>query len=169
VQCCKHIRIHTLKDLKMNILRKSIIVGLAMLSIGSAAMAAPAQETTPHRAYAETKFDPAKRAERFEQRQQKLHDALKLTASQESAWKTYSAAIKPQQRAGRVDRVSFKELNATQRAEKQLEWSKARIAHQETRLEALKTFYAALTPEQQKVMDERSTHGKRQGQHRRHG
>lgn len=153
----------------MNILRKSIIAAVATLSIGSAAMAAPATETAQHRAYAETKFDPVKRAERIEQRQQKLHEALKLTASQEAAWKTYIAAIKPQQAVGRVDRASFKELNATQRAEKRLELSKARIAHQETRLEALKTFYAALTPEQQKVFDQHSAHGKRHGHHRRHG
>jgi Spy/CpxP family protein refolding chaperone len=153
----------------MNILRKTIIVGMTMLSIGSVAMAAPAQENAQHRAYAETKFDPVKRAERIEQRQQKLHDALKLTASQEAAWKTYIAAIKPTQLAGRADRVSFKELNAPQRAEKRLELAKARIAHQETRLEALKTFHAALTPEQQKVFDQHSGHGKRHDRPHRHG
>lgn len=158
-----------MEGFKMNILRKSVIVGLTMLSIGSAAMAAPAQETPQPRNYAETKFDPAKRAERIEQRRQKLHDALKLTANQEAAWKTYIAAIAPRQPAGRVDRVSFKELNATQRAEKRLEMSKARMAHQETRLAALKTFYAALTPEQQKVFDEHSAHGGRKGHHHRHG
>jgi Spy/CpxP family protein refolding chaperone len=153
----------------MNILRKSIIVGLTMLSIGSAAMAAPAQEAPKHRAYAETKFDPVKRAERIEQRQQKLHDALKLNASQETAWKTYIAAIKPQQPVGRADRTSFKELNAPQRAEKRLEFSKAHIAHQETRLAALKSFYATLTPEQQKVFDEQAGHGRRHGRMHRHG
>lgn len=153
----------------MNILRKSMIVGLTMLSIGSAVIAAPAQETPQHRAYAETKFDPVKRAERIEQRQQKLHDALKLTVNQEAAWKTYIAAVTPQKPAGRVDRASFKELNATQRAEKRLEMSRARVAHQETRLAALKTFYAALTPEQQKVFDEQSAHGRHKGHHRRHG
>ena len=153
----------------MNILRESIIASLAMLSIGSAAMAAPAQETAQHRGYAETKFDPAKRAERIEQRQQKLHDALKLTGNQEAAWKTYIAAMAPKHAIGRPDRVSFKELNATQRAEKRLEFSKARVEHQETRLAALKTFYATLTPEQQKVFDQHAMHGQRKGHHRRQG
>ena len=152
----------------MNILRKGIIVGVTLLGIGSAAMAAPVQETGRHHAYAETKFDPAKRAERIEQRQQKLHAALKLTANQEAAWNTYIAAIKPQLPAGRAERASFKELNAPQRAEKRLEFSKARIAHQETRLQALKTFYATLTPEQQKVFDEQ-TRGKRGHHGHRHG
>lgn len=153
----------------MNILYKTMIAGLTMLSIGSAAMAAPTQETPHPRAYAETKFDPVKRAERIEQRQQKLHDALKLAPHQEAAWKTYIAAVTPQQPVGRVDRASFKEMNATQRAEKRLEMSKARVARQETRVAALKTFYATLTPEQRQVFDGHSAHGPRKGHHHRHG
>jgi protein CpxP len=152
----------------MNILRKSIILGLTVLSLGSAAMAAPAQEAPRAHDYAATKFDPAKRAEQIEKRQQKLHDALKLTANQEPAWKTYLAAIKPQQPAGRADRAAFKELTAPQRMEKRLEMSKARTTHQETRLEALKTFYAVLTPEQQKVFDQHSHDGKRKLRLQRH-
>ncbi len=151
----------------MNILRKSIIAGMAVLSLGSAAMATEAQEAPRERSYATTKFDPVKRAERIEQRQQKLHDALKLTASQEAAWKTYQAAIQPRQPAGRADRASFKDLNAPQRLEKRLEWSKIRIAQQETRLEALKVFYAVLTPEQQKLFDQHSHDGKRGHRDRR--
>lgn len=153
----------------MNLLHKSIIAGMTMLSIGSAAMAAPAQEIGQQRAYAETKFDPVKRAEHIAQRQQRLHDALKLTASQEAAWNTYIAAVTPQPPTERADRVSFKELNATQRAEKRLQLTKARLAHQESRLAALKTFYAALTPEQQKVFDEQTARGHRKGRMHRHG
>lgn len=153
----------------MTILRKSIIAGLTVLSLGSVAMAAQTPEAPRTHDYAATKFDPAKRAERLEQRQQKLHDALKLTASQEAAWKTYLAAIKPEQPAGRGDRVAFKELNAPQRMEKRLEMSKARIEHQETRLTALKTFYAVLTPEQQKVFDQQSHEGKRKLRSHRQG
>lgn len=157
----------------MNILRKSIIVGMTVLGIGASAMAAPAVDAPREHAYAATKFDPAKRAERIEQRQQKLHDALKLTANQEAAWKTYLAAIKPQERIGRADPVALKtadaEMNAPRRAEKRLEFSKARIAHQETRLEALKAFYAVLTPEQQKTFDQQSHEGKHKRHGRRHG
>ncbi|WP_338769921.1 Spy/CpxP family protein refolding chaperone [Massilia sp. METH4] len=152
----------------MNILRKSIIVGVTLLGIGSAAMAAPAVETPRNHAYAETKFDPAKRAERIAQRQQKLHDALALTPNQEASWKTYIAAITPQQPVGRVDRAAFRDLPAPQRAEKRLESAKARVAQQESRLAALKTFYAVLTPEQQKVFDQHGATGKRGGDGRHH-
>ncbi len=149
----------------MNTLRKSFIIGMTVISLGSA-IAAQAQETTApqHRAYAATKFDPAQRAERMAQHQQKLHDALKLTSAQESAWATYLAAIKPQTPVGRADRISLKELPAPERLEKQIEFSRQRLAKQESRLAALKTFYAVLTPEQQKTFDQATV-----GRHGRHG
>ncbi|MGB9992172.1 Spy/CpxP family protein refolding chaperone [Pseudoduganella rhizocola] len=140
----------------MNTLRKSFIIGMTVIGMGSAAFSAHAQDTAakPRHAYTDTKFDPAKFAEKRAARQQKLHDALKLNASQETAWNNYMAAIRPSHPAGRAERVDFKALNAPQRAEKMLEFSKLRVQHQETRLAALKTFYAALTPEQQKTFDE---------------
>lgn len=150
----------------MNTLRKSLIIGMTVIGFGSAIGAQAQEATTPHhRAYAATKFDPAKRAEHIAQRQQKLHDALKLTAAQEPAWNTYIAAIKPQTPAGRTDRISFRELPAPERMEKMLELQKERLAKQENRLAALKTFYAVLTPEQQKTFDAATV---RQGPHHRH-
>lgn len=147
----------------MNTLRKTFIIGMTVMGLGSA-LAVQAQETAaPHRhAYAATKFDPAKRAEHFAQRQQKLHEALKLTAAQETAWNTYMAAIKPQTPIGRPDRVDFKSLPAPERMEKRLALQKERLAKQEARLAALKTFYAVLTPEQQKTFDQATLH---QGRH----
>lgn len=151
----------------MNILRKSIILGIAAFSIGSAALAAPGEPAGQH-SYAATKFDPAKRAERFNQRQQTLHDALKLNAHQEVAWQTYLGAITPKQPAGRPERIAFKEMTAPQRMEKRLELSRNRLQQQESRLAALKTFYGVLTPEQQETFDTqtagRTGHG---GKHRR--
>lgn len=152
----------------MNILRKSIIAGVTVLSLGAAAFSAHAEEAPRKHPYAATKFDPAKRAERFEQRQQKLHDALTLNTDQEAAWKTYLAAIAPKQPAGHAERAAFKELPAPQRMEKWIELSKTRLQQQETRLAALKTFYATLSPEQQKVFDEQTAGGaRRHGMHRR--
>lgn len=149
----------------MNILRKSMIIGLATLAVGSASLSAHAEDTTRDRTYAATKFDPAKRAERIEKRQQALHDALKLNPHQEAAWKTYIAAVAPKHPIGRADRVALKELPAPQRMEKALEWSKARVQQQEIRLAALKTFYGQLTPEQQKTFDQQTA----QRGHRHHG
>ncbi|UGQ46759.1 Spy/CpxP family protein refolding chaperone [Massilia endophytica] len=153
----------------MNTLRKSLIIGMTVIGMGSAAFSAHAQDAAakPRHAYAETKFDPAKFAERRAARQQKLHDALKLNAAQETAWQHYMAAIKPQMPAGRPDRVDFKSLSAPEKMEKMLERSKMRIERQEAHLSALKTFYAVLTPEQQKTFDQMvARHGRG---HRHHG
>lgn len=153
----------------MNILRKTFIVGMTVIGLSSA-FAVQAQEafTPHHREYAATKFDPAKRAEHFAQRQQKLHDALKLNATQETAWNTYITAVKPAVPVGRPDRIDFKSLPAPERMEKHIERQKERLAKQEAHLAALKTFYAVLTPEQQKTFDLATVHhGRHHGM--RHG
>ncbi|AVR98743.1 Spy/CpxP family protein refolding chaperone [Pseudoduganella armeniaca] len=152
----------------MNTLRKSFVIGMTVIGFGSAFAVQAQEAATPHhREYAATKFDPAKRAEHFAQRQQKLHDSLKLTAAQETAWNTYIAAIKPQAPIGRPDRVDFKSLPAPERMEKRIERQKEHLAKQESRLAALKTFYAVLTPEQQKTFDQATIHqGRHHGMHR---
>ncbi|WEF32516.1 Spy/CpxP family protein refolding chaperone [Pseudoduganella chitinolytica] len=147
----------------MYTLRKSFIIGMTVIGLSSAFAVQAQEATTPGRhAYAATKFDPVKRAEHFAQRQQKLHDALKLTETQETAWNTYIAAIKPQTPTGRPDRVDFNSLPAPERMEKRLALLRERLAKQEARLAALKTFYAVLTPEQQKTFDQATV---RQGRH----
>ncbi|AXA93735.1 Spy/CpxP family protein refolding chaperone [Massilia sp. YMA4] len=152
----------------MNTLRKSLIIGMTVIGMGSAVASHAQEATTPkHREYAATKFDPAKRAEHFAQRQQKLHDALKLTATQETAWNAYIAAIKPQTPVGRPQHIDFKSLPAPERMEKRIERQKERLAKQEARLAALKTFYAVLTPEQQKTFDQATQHeGRHHDMHR---
>lgn len=153
----------------MNTLRKSLIIGMTVVGLSSAIGAQAQEATAPqHKAYAATKFDPAKRAEHMAQRQQKLHDALKLTAAQETAWNTYIAAVKPATPIGRADRASFKDLPAPERMEKMLELQKEHLAKQESHLEALKTFYAVLTPEQQKTFD-KATAGHGHHHHLMHG
>jgi len=142
----------------MNTLRKAFVVGAAVISLGSVAFAAQAQDT-PHRQYAATKFDPAQMSERMDKRLQKLHDALKLNSSQEAGWQTYVAAIKADMPTARPDFASFKNLSAPEKLEKGIEFSKTHITQMENQLAALKTFYATLTPEQQKTFDQAMSHG----------
>lgn len=85
-----------------------------------------------------------------------LHDKLKLTAQQETAWKKF-AAIKPIADPGlRPDPAEMDKLNAPQRLEKGLEHMRAMEARMTEHLAALKEFYAVLKPEQQKIFDEHS-------------
>lgn len=99
-----------------------------------------------------------KNSERMEKmhdtRMAALHDKLKLSAKQESAWQKF-AAMKPVM--GSVDRpdpAEMDKLNAPQRMEKGLEHMRAMEAKLAEHLAGLKEFYAVLTPEQQKVFDE---------------
>jgi hypothetical protein len=112
-------------------------------------------------------WDSAKMEKYHEQHLTKLHDKLKLTAQQEPAWKKFTANNPMADKAARPDPAEMQKLNAPQRLEKGLEHMKAMEAKLAEHLAALKEFYAALTPEQQKIFDEQTPpfggHGGRHG------
>ncbi len=138
----------------MNTLRKSIIIGMAVLGLGSTTLAVQAHDGAGHAAkHGEMQ---AKWGERMAKREQKLHDALKLTAGQEAAWSTYTTAIKPVVRAERGQRGEWKTLPAPERMAKRLDMAKQNVIKMEARLSATNAFYAVLTPEQRKLFDENS-------------
>lgn len=163
----------------MKTVRKHLLVALAALSLGGTAMA---QQTTTQPAQAQrahlTKEQRdakmaefrAKRAEHMAQRQQQLHDALKLSGAQEQAWNSFVASMKPAERQHH-DRAAMANLPAPERMQKMIEFSKQRTAHMESRLAALNSFYSTLNPEQKKVFDEQSRHfmGGHGGHHGEHG
>ena len=159
----------------MNVLRKSILIGFTVLGMA----AAHAQETAPagrHDAGARKEHMQAKMADMFAKRQAKLHDLLKLTTQQESAWATYQAAIKPAPMSGTPpDRKAFAKLPAPERMAKMLDFSKQRQAKMEAHLTALTAFYGQLSAEQKATFDARSFggghggHGQRGGWGHHHG
>ena len=110
----------------------------------------------------------AQRMERMAQRhaehQAQLKSALKITASQEAAWNAYVAgtAPNPPANAPGMAREEWSQLTTPQRLDKMQAFRAERDAAMAKRIETVKTFYAALTPEQQKVFDTQA-HG---GMHR---
>lgn len=90
----------------------------------------------------------------MEKHQAQLHAKLKLTEAQEPAWKTFVAASTPTAMPMRPDRKEMDKLTSPERMEKMLERSKEHQAKMQEHLSALKTFYAVLTPEQQKIFDD---------------
>lgn len=119
------------------------------------------------------------RAERMQERMQqrmaehetRLKEALKLTPAQESAWKEFTASMQPPKApAQRLDRAEWDQLTTPQRMEKMQALRAEREARMNQRLEAVKKFYATLTPEQQKAFDEQhqrmGRHGDRKGDHK---
>jgi len=165
----------------MKTLRTTLLTGLAVLSLGTAVGGAhaqtQAQSTGTERAHHQ-QWTPeqraqfaAKRAELRAKRTAQLHDALKITPAQESAWNAFVASMQPPaHQAG--DRAAWAHLSAPERMAKRIELQKQRTAMLESRQGALNTFYSVLTPEQKQVFDQQAArmHGRHgHGEHGRRG
>lgn len=154
----------------MNTLKKTLLAGLASLSLGAAMAPASAQDAEGRHGHAAAlEKMQSMRAAHFTERTAKLHAALKLTAAQEPAWTAFVAAITPAAGAHtHPDRAAIAAMTAPERMEKHIAMAKARLATMEAHQAALKTFYAVLTAEQKKAFDENSIGGKN-GPHGMHG
>ena len=96
---------------------------------------------------------------RMEKRHAALKTALKLTPAQEGAWTAFTAAVKPPAdlKAKRPDFAELAKLPTPERIDRMkalhTQHAADMTAAMDKRGEATKAFYAALTPEQQKVFD----------------
>ena len=172
-------------SLRQRIVWASLLGSAALASSGAFAQT-PAVTATPAPAAAvaqadttaapkaqHKRMDPAQRMERMKEHRAKrlaaLKDKLKLTGAQESAWTTYTAANQPPAgpRPQRMDRAEFAKLTTPQRLERMQTRQAERSAMFAKRADATKTFYAALTPEQQKTFDAETVHAGGHG-HRGH-
>lgn len=108
-----------------------------------------------------------KMAQRMEQMQKRhaehqaqLKTTLKITAAQEPAWNAYVAGTAHTPRMGHQAKgEDWSKLTTPQRLEKMQAHKAERDAQMTKRIDAVKTFYAALTPEQQKVFDTQGHNG----------
>jgi protein CpxP len=115
----------------------------------------------------------ARMQERMAKRQAELKQKLQISAAQESAWTAWTTAMKPPARMQRPDRGEFAKLPTPERIDRMRALRTERMAAMDKRADATKTFYAALTPEQQKLFDAETArrghrgHGGHHGGHRR--
>lgn len=115
------------------------------------------------------RHDPAKMQERMAKRQAALKEKLKITASQEGAWSSFTAAMAPPaNRPARPDRAEFEKLSTPERIDRMRAMHERRTAEMTRRGDATKTFYAALSPDQQKVFDSETLRFGRGGRHGGH-
>jgi len=142
----------------MNRSAKMILAGLAIVALSASAYAHEDREC------GWKGMDREKMEKAHEQHQAKLHDKLKLSAQQETAWKKFTASHLLLYKKDRPDPAALEKLNAPQRLEKGLELLRAEEAQLAEHLKALKEFYAVLTPEQQKIFDEQIPHRGMHGQ-----
>ena len=145
----------------MKSIRNKFIIGLTVLGLGATSFAVQAAQAHPDRQAMHTKW-----GERAVQRQAKLHDLLKLTPAQESAWGSYVAASKPAARPDHGQRSDWKSMPSPQRMEKRIDMAKQHIAMMESHLAALNSFYGVLTTEQKAVFDANSMGHRGHGRHR---
>lgn len=88
------------------------------------------------------------------QHEKRVHNALNLTTQQEGAWQKYLQSLRQQPSGGQSGkRADWATLSAPERAEQVLEASKKNQEHMAQQVSGMKTFYATLSPEQQKTFD----------------
>ena len=101
----------------------------------------------------------ARMAQRRAEREAVLKAELKLTPAQEGAWSRFTTAMQPQPRVHRTEadrakmRTEFARMTTPERIDKIRAMGAERAANMNKRADAVKAFYAALSPEQQKVFD----------------
>lgn len=159
---------------------KHLLIGTTMSVMALGAIASQggtsneAQPRPAHTASGEhhKKMDPAKFKEKMAKRQADLREKLNLSAAQEPAWNAFVASMTPAARdqARPAKPATQEKLTAPQRMERSLQHMEKMQAHMSKRLDALKTFYGQLTPEQQAIFDEQTQrkHSKRGHKHGHH-
>lgn len=151
-----------MKTLHRHLLTAGLLAGLGLAAVAQAQTppAPPAAPGAPHMMQGEHgPRDPARmerlRArmeERMARRLGALKQKLQVTPQQEPAWAAWTDALKPT-RFQRPDRAEFQRLSTPERIDRLRARRAERNAEMDKRLDATKTFYAALTLEQQKVFD----------------
>lgn len=118
-----------------------------LLTVGATAAHAQDANVDPMTAH-HWPMDSAKRDAMMAKHMQKMHDTLKIQPAQEAAWKDFVASMKPMNPP--KPSADDAKLSAPDRMEKGMKMNQEQM---QQRLDALKTFYKQLTPEQQKIMD----------------
>ncbi|WP_295855515.1 Spy/CpxP family protein refolding chaperone [uncultured Xylophilus sp.] len=167
--------------------RSLLLAGLlasAGFSAFAQAPAAPVAEQAPPAASVrkagpagDIRHDPAARQQRIDQRFAQLKQKLHITPQQEGAWSAFVAGARPSGPGAngkpRFDREEFAKLTTPQRIDRMREMRARHAAEADRRGEAVKTFYAALTPAQQQTFDQQPMHRGfgpgGPGGHRHHG
>lgn len=162
---------------------KSTIRVLASLAAMSAAIcvssASFAQESAPAAPSAPPSAEAMHQhwAERMQAHQaaraKALHDILNIQPGQEDAFKAFLAAMRPEHRDGmgpgqHPDDQQMAALTTPQRLDRMAARMAARQAEFQHRAEAIKAFYATLTPDQQRAFDA-LPHAMGHGMHGHHG
>jgi hypothetical protein len=158
--------------------RRALLAAL----LASAALAAQAQPAPPAGAMPMHPGMQQQMQERMHEHMQRRLEGFKrilqITPAQEGAFNTWAAAMLPSQQAMQQQRALHEEmsrLTTPERIDRMRQLRTERNAAMDKRFDATKTFYAQLTPPQQKAFDEVSMrfldghHGQGRGHGGHHG
>ena len=95
---------------------------------------------------------PEQRQQYMQKRAEAFKQKLQLTPAQEPAWNSFQEAMKPGTQA-RLDMQGMDKLTTPERIDRMRALRAQRDAEMDRRGDAVKGFYAQLTPEQQKTFD----------------
>ncbi|MFZ6688918.1 Spy/CpxP family protein refolding chaperone [Undibacterium sp. SXout11W] len=145
-----------MKNIPKNLLMSLILTSSAATSVVYAQMSSSASmgSANPEAMRGYSAENAEKMKEHLAKHQAEMHDRLKITSAQEPAWKTFSQAMAPANMPPRPQESDVEKLNTPERMALSLARMKQHEATMQTRLNAVKTLYAVLTPEQQKIFDE---------------
>ena len=157
-----------------------LMAGTAMSAMAQTPPSPPGGPGSEHRSMMRHgPMDPAKMQAIVAQRQAALKEKLKITAAQEGAWSAFTSTMQPpadMQKRRIAMRAEMDKLTTPERIDRMRALRTERDAEMDKRANATKSFYAALSPEQQKVFDAQRIrgadgHGRGDGQGhgRRHG
>ena len=138
----------------MTSIRKRLLIGISALSLATGACTAYAfgpdgAGAGPH----DGRFTEQMK-QRMEKHATELHGKLHLNASQEAAWKTYIARMKPATSSTSPNHDEFEKMTAPERMEFMLSRMKEHEQKMADHVAATTEFYAVLTPEQKKIFDQ---------------
>ena len=145
-----------------------LIAGSGILAASAYAVSAENAAGTPrcearHQQQGAARWEDRRAAHRAE-----LKERLALTADQEAAWNTFTESAQPGPRHPGIDRKAmreeFEKLRTPERLDRMQAMSDMRRVRMAERAGAIKTFYAQLSPEQQRVFDAEAM-----PRHHRHG
>ena len=113
-----------------------------------------AQSKPPHLSEQQKSQMQARRAEHRAKRLQELKVFLQLQGNQEAAWTSFYAVMqKPMAKPDRFKPEELEKLSTPERIDKMMAVKAERDSQVNQRMAAVKTFYASLNAQQQKVFD----------------
>ena len=148
----------------------AIIAALALPALAQNASTVPAGEsnaTSTTAPQARQARDPARMQERMQQRMAQhladLKTRLQITPAQESAWTEFANTVQSHKRTQGMNRQDMAQLTTPERIDRMRALRAERIAEADRHGDATKALYAALSPAQQKTMDEQTLRHHRKG------